>query len=108
MIRTIMYGFEPEGSVISRVGREIAFPVLDFDAIGGGGDGYKPGDFTGPLRYHLEKSAIGPYFRSENYTYADVMWTRGFGNTHGTPAIPLEVRNEHRKFWGFKPLKEET
>jgi hypothetical protein len=108
MNKTIMYGIEPDGTVISRVGSEVAFPVLDFEAIGKGGDGFEPGDFRGPERYDLGKSGTYVYFKYADYTYADVKWTKGFGNTHGVPPIPLEVRNEHRKFWGFKPLKEET
>jgi hypothetical protein len=102
--RTITYGIEPDGTVISRVGSEVAFPVLDFEAIGKGGDGFKPGDFHGPMRYDLGKEEIHSYFRYSRYF--DVKWTKGYGNTHGVPPIPLEIRNEHREFWGFKPLKE--
>lgn len=104
--RIIRYGIEPDGTVISHVGKEIAFPVLDFDAIGKGGDGYEPGDFRGPTRYILEKEEIHSYFRWGDYSYPEVTWTKGYGNTHGVPPIPLEIRNRHREFWGFKPLKE--
>ena len=56
MLNTISYGIEDEtGIVVSRVGHEAAYPVLDFEAIGQGGDGYAPGDFRGPARYSLEK-----------------------------------------------------
>jgi hypothetical protein len=105
-MKHIIYGIEPDGTVISRVGSEVAFPVLDFEAIGKGGDGFEPGDFRGPLRYTMEKSRIHPYFREGDVTYPEVRWTKGYGSTHGTPPIPLELRNEHREFWGFKPLKE--
>jgi len=106
--RVISYGIEPDGTVISRVDEEIAFPVLDFEGIGKGGDGFPPGDFRGPVRYNLEKSPVYPYFREGDVTYPEVSWTRGFGNTHGVPPIPLEIRNAHRAFWGFKPLKEQA
>lgn len=105
MSRVITYGIEPDGTVISRVGSEVAFPVLDFEGIGKGGEGFEPGDFRGPIRYDLEKSPIHPYFREGGVTYRKVCWTKGFGTTHGTPPIPAEIRNLHRAFWGFKPLK---
>jgi hypothetical protein len=111
-VKHITYGIEPDGTGISRCGSEVAFPVLDFEAIGKGGGGFAPGDFTGPIRYELEKSPIHPYFRDGGgdgeTRYPDVRWTKGYGNTHGTPPIPLEVRNAHREFWGLKPLKEKT
>lgn len=106
-MKQVIYGIEPDGTVISRVGSEVAFPVLDFRAIGQGGDGYEPGDFRGPLRYSLEKSPALSYFRGNPVTYPEVRWTKGFGNTHGTPPVPLDIRNMHREFWGFKPLKGE-
>ena len=63
-------------------------------------------DKRNPDSEELVKSPIHPYFREGDVKYSEVSWTKGFGNTHGVPAIPLEVRNEHRKFWGFKPLKK--
>ena len=106
MNKIIIYGLEPDGTVISRVNDEVAFPVLDFEAIGRGGDGFTEGDFRGPTRYNLEKSPIHPYFREGDVSYGEVSWTKGFGNTHGVPPIDLEVRNAHRKFWGMTPLKK--
>jgi hypothetical protein len=106
MNRIITYGIEPDGTVISRVGSEVAFPVLDFEGIGMGGDGFEPGDFRGPTRCNLEKSGIHAYFRHGDVRYPEVRWTKGFGTTHGTPPIPLEIKNAHREFWGFKPLNE--
>jgi hypothetical protein len=97
MNRIITYGIRPDGIVISRVGGEIASPVLDFAAIGQGGDGYASGDFNGPTRYNLEKFPIHPYFRNEDVTYPEVRWTR---------KIPVPLKNRHRAFWGFKPLRE--
>jgi hypothetical protein len=71
--------------------------VLDFAAIGRGGDGFAPGDFRGPLRYSLEKVPVHPYFRESGVAYPEVRWTR---------KIPAGIKNEHRGFWGFRPLPE--
>jgi hypothetical protein len=88
MRNIIQYGVDDDGLVCSRVGREVAVPVLDFAAIGQGGDGYAPGDFRGPTRYELTKVPLReayPYYR----------WTR---------KIPVAVKNLHREFWGFRRL----
>lgn len=101
MNKIITYGIEAEtGTVISRVGGEVAYPVLDFAAIGQGGDGYAPGDFNGPTRYDLEKMSV------YDIDYRTIRWTKGRGTTRGLPAIPVELKNRHRVFWGFKPLPE--
>lgn len=90
MNRIISYGIDEDtGMVVSRVDREAAVPVLDFEAIGQGGDGYAPGDFRGPTRYHLEKAPIAEVYRH-------VRWTK---------KIAAEIKNQHREFWGFPPLK---
>lgn len=53
MNRIIQYGIEHEtGLVVSRVGSEAAVPVLDFAAIGQGGDDFAPGD-DGPRRVRV-------------------------------------------------------
>lgn len=95
MNRIIRYGIEKDtGLVYSLVeepwGRVCAGPVLDFTAIGQGGDGYAPGDFRGPMRYALEKCPV-----REVYPYCQ--WTK---------KIPVRIKNLHREFWGFKPLRE--
>lgn len=56
-MKHIMYGIEPDGTVISRVGSEIAFPVLDFGAIGQGGDGFEPGDFVAKVRQYPRRGS---------------------------------------------------
>jgi hypothetical protein len=92
MLNTISYGIEDEtGIVVSRVGHEAAYPVLDFEAIGQGGDGYAPGDFRGPVRYSLEKMSV------YEIGYASVRWTRH---------VPVALKNRHRVFWGFPKLPE--
>lgn len=95
MNRIITYAINrDDGLVVSRVGNEIACPVLDFDGIGQGGGGYRPGDFRGPVVYHLEKFPVTAIGRD---------WPR-YG---WTKKIPVRLKNRHRKFWGFKPLKEQ-
>ena len=93
MSRTIQYAInEEDGQVWSRVDSEVAVPVLDFDGIGKGGDGFEPGDFRGPTRYNLERFDVLTVGREWNA----LKWTR---------KIPLEEKNLHRQFWGMKPLE---
>jgi hypothetical protein len=88
--RVISYAVEYDsGLVYSRVGNECAVPVLDFEAIGRGGDGFEPGDFRGPMRYELTKMSV------YEVNFSDLRWTRH---------VPVRVKNLHREFWGFKPL----
>jgi len=75
-----------DGLVISRVGSELAWPILDYDAIG------KDGDFTSPLQYKLKTIPVHEAIRE----WAMLKWTR---------KIPIEIKNLHRAYWGMKPLK---
>jgi hypothetical protein len=95
--RIITYAVEEEtGLVISRVDSEVAYPVLDFEAIGQGGDGYEVGDFNGPTRWNLERFPVS----SLAGTWQQLRWTR---------KIPVAIKNTHRAFWGgFRPLREEA
>lgn len=85
MNKTIRYAVDTEtGMVISRVESEIAIPVLQFDKM------VPENNFQ--TIYELEKMdviAIAHYW--DNYK-----WTK---------KIPIEIKNEHRIFWGMKPLK---
>ena len=91
MPRTIKYAVDEDGTVYSRVDREVAVPVLDFAAIGQGGDGFAKGDFNGPTRSNLEKFALEALYG----VYSSLRWTR---------KIPVGLKNRHRAFWGMKPL----
>jgi len=83
--RRITYMIEPDmGLVYSRVGSEVAIPVLDFE-------GMKPENGY-ETNYPLEKFNVLSVARDLAY----VIHTR---------KIPIELKNEHRKFWGMKPLK---
>ncbi len=86
MNKIITYAInKDDGMVYSRVGSEIAYPVLQFDKIGQGGD------FTGPIEYQLEKSSV--------FSLAGE-WSQ----LRFTKKIPADIKNRHRAFWGMKPL----
>ena len=107
MTNRITYAVDhQDGVVVSRVGDHLAWPVLDYKSIGAGGadkhantgeesGSYAPQNFSGPLRYNLEKF---PLFDIPG-GYAGLQWTR---------KIPLEIKNYHRAFWGMKALKRRT
>lgn len=96
--RNITYARHSEGYVYSRVGNEVAFPVLEFAEIGMGGlerstgIQYEPGDFHGPTNYHLEKCGV----HEITTDWKNLTWMK---------KVPLFDKNEHRQFWGLKPLK---
>jgi hypothetical protein len=82
--RRIMYMINPDGLVFSRVGSEVAIPVLDFG-------GMNPKN-NYEMNYSLEKF--------------DVIKVAGeLNHCIGTRKIPVEIKNKHREFWGMKPLK---
>jgi hypothetical protein len=84
-MRIIRYAVESgTGLVWSRVGGEVALPVLDYDNMTPENN-FKP-------TYHLEKLDTG---------YAIIPWRQ----LKWTKKIPTELKNRHRSFWGFKPLR---
>lgn len=93
-MKTITYAIDGRGRVCSRVGDELAIAVLDYDAIGMGGDGFMPGDFSGPIHYNLEKHPISS-LHSEDWALLE--WTK---------KVPVEIKNKHRAFWGMPLLRE--
>jgi hypothetical protein len=78
---------DPDGHVFSRVGSEVAIPVLDFD-------GMKP-ENNYEMNYQLEKFDV-------------IKVAVELSHCIGTRKIPTALKNIHRKFWGMKQLKEET
>lgn len=82
-MRTIQYGVADSGLVYSRVGSEVAFPVLDYDKM------TPKNSYT--MNYHLEKDDI------LCLVHVHLTWTR---------KVPTWLKNKHRAFWGFKSLKE--
>ena len=85
MNKIIQYAVDRDsGGVVSQVGSEYAWPILDYEAIGQGGD------FTGPMQYNLEK--IDRYRAGRVYL-------------HFTKRVPTEVKNIHRAFWGMPAVK---
>ena len=74
------------GLVHSRVNDEIAYPVLVFLSLP------KDGSFNKPFDYHLDKCNVHHFVGEWRY----LKWTK---------RIPIEIKNQHRIFWGFKQLK---
>lgn len=83
MIKNITYAIHSDGYVISRVGSDVAWPILDYD-------GMKP-ENNFAMKYFLEKMSVHAISRE----WDSLKWTK---------KIPVEVKNYHREFWGFKPL----
>lgn len=85
-MKTIQYAIDIEtGLVISRVGSELAWPVLDYDDMAFEND-YAMG-------CHLEKI---PVSRIAGRYWLGLNWTK---------KIPKTIKNTHRMFWGFPLLK---
>ena len=87
-MRKISYAIDPDtGQVWSRVGSEMAIPVLDWDAM-------KP-ENNFATSYYLQKLDVieiaGPI-------YNRLKWTR---------CIPVKLKNLHRVFFKFPPLSQE-
>ena len=81
--RTIQYGVDEQtGYMVSRVGSEVAVPVIDFDQM-------VPEDAF-QIKAHLETFSI------YDTTRMSIHWTR---------KLPIRLKNYHREYWGFKPLK---
>jgi hypothetical protein len=84
-MRIITYAiYSVTGLVISRVGDEVYHPVLNYTRM-------EPGS-SFQVSYHYERIPVFDLVPSwEHYT-----WTK---------KIPIDIKNFHRKFWGFKPLE---
>lgn len=81
--KTIQYGIDLEtGLIISRYDKELAIPVLDYEHM-------KPENGFETCCYYLEKVCLNELI------YMDIKWTR---------KIPILMKNEHRVFWGMKPI----
>ena len=95
-MRHLTFAVMDDGLVLSQViptpadGLCVACPVLEYDRIGKDAEGNDTGNFTGPLTYHLEAMPISVLYGRKDW------WTK---------KVPLAVKNEHRAFWGMKPLK---
>ena len=82
--RRITYMIDMEGLVYSRVGSEVAIPVLDFE-------GMTPENNYATI-YNLKK-------------FNAIEVAKDLQNVIHTRKIPIEIKNEHRAFWNMKPLK---
>lgn len=85
-MRTIQYAINMQtGLVISQVGNEVAWPILNYDGMA------ETNSYT--KNYHLE---ILPLHHVTFFTWDILKWTK---------KIPKEIKNIHRKFWDFPLLK---
>lgn len=83
MNRIITFAVEKDtGLVVSRVDSEIAVPVLQYEKM------LPENNFT--PTYELEKMSVYALQPWQAYK-----WTR---------KVPLELKNRHRAFWGFKAV----
>lgn len=86
-MRNITYAIDLDtGLVISRVGSELAWPILDYD-------GMLP-ENNYAMNYSLEKTSV---YSLAGGCWSALKWTR---------KIPVEIKNIHRRFWGFRELKK--
>lgn len=73
--KRIQYAVHKEdGLVISRVNDLVAWPVLEYEAIGNGGHGFLPGDYNGPVIYKLESFGVHTIGRE----WKVLKWTKRF------------------------------
>ncbi len=80
----IRYGIDRNTrTVVSQVGREIAFSVLDYENM------TPDNNFNG--QYFLQKESV----LSMAWYMPNIKWTK---------QIPLSEKNRHRKFWGMDIL----
>ncbi len=85
-MKNITYAIDQEmGLVISRVGSELAWPILGYDNM-------RPeNNYT--MNYYLEKMSV---FSVVGRAWDNLKWTK---------KIPQSIKNLHRKFWGMEELK---
>jgi hypothetical protein len=85
-MRIIQYAIDLDtGLVISRVGSEFAWPILDYPNI-------RPeNDYT--MNCYLEKIQVS---RIAGCYWLELKWTK---------KISKRIKNTHREFWGFPKLK---
>jgi hypothetical protein len=84
-MNAIRYGIDREtGLVWSRMGSQVALPVLQYDQM-------VPDD-NFKTKYELKFDVI----QLVGSAYNAVKWTR---------KIPSQIKNRHREFWGMRPLE---
>lgn len=84
-MKIITYAIHADtGHVYSQVGGDVALPVLEFDKMS------PENNFA--ATYHLEKFPLHHLV----YEFHLLTWTK---------KIPLELKNQHREFWGMPKLK---
>ena len=83
-VKRISYAIDDiTGLTWSRVGDEVAVPVMDYDGL--------------DLKEEFTEYTL------EIHTLADM--AHHLNTLHWTKNIPLSLKNYHRSFWGMRPLK---
>lgn len=86
-MKNITYAIDVDTNlVISRVDDEVAWPILDYE-------GMLP-ENNYAMNYNLEKISVSS------------LSARNWNGLKWTKKIPVDVKNLHRRFWGFKELKK--
>lgn len=84
MNRIIQYAIHTDGFVVSRVGSELAWPILDWDGMLPE-NGFK-------AEHYLDRVPV----LDVRHEWSLLKWTR---------KVPISAKNLHRQFWGFPLLK---
>lgn len=83
-MRIIQYAIDLDtGLVVSRVGSELAWPILDYVGMN-------------PQNNFVTNYELGTIILLAA-AWLRLRWTR---------KIPVEIKNIHRRFWGFKELRK--
>lgn len=86
MNRVITYALHSDGYVVSRVGSEVAWPVLQYDKM-------------------TPETGFSPVWELERMPVLDVSVVSDWRSLRWTKKIPLGVKQVHRRFWGFRELR---
>jgi len=83
-MKTITYMLNPEtGIVYSRVGSEVAIPVLEYDKM-------------------TPKNGFATSYALEKFNVFEMC--KDLNTMIGIRKIPVAIKNRHRKFWGMKEI----
>lgn len=90
-MKTIRYAEDTDtGLIVSKCGGDFAWPIMEYDKIGG------DGDFTKPIEYKLERVSMSYFYACPSAYRALRFMAPG--------KIPLAIRNAHRAFFGMKAI----
>jgi hypothetical protein len=83
-MNAVRYGIDREtGLVWSRIGSQVALPVLQYDQM-------------------LPENNFQTHYALKKFDVFELMGSLGL--IQWTRIIPLRLKNLHREFWGMKPM----